>query len=372
MPFYISIIILLLSILGIVLSTIFVKKKGAKIALTVVLSAIALAMLVYTILTVIFVYSVANREPDMGADDYVVAEAHDRVDELIGLAKDELERQPITLDPATAYVSFPFERESSYDTLTDSQKKLYDDILPKIAGLEDFEYSAEEYGYDTLDDLLIAAIALCEDYPLYDMYHNIIDVIGDDDVTTVALRSYYFMPGDSSHEVTTSEEKEALRHEISVFEAECSLIVNAIPEDAYTYDKYRFLAAYISLRTSYDYDAVGGYQIGGIYGSIEGGYSICQGYSEGFRYLCSLADLWCCMVSGQSRGESHAWNLVKLEEGTYHIDITWSDNGINYPGDEGWYEYFMLTQDEILMDHEIDDGTVATGGVFDKPFPTFG
>lgn len=372
MPFYVSVIILLLSILVIVLSAVLVKKKGAKIALIIILSLVALAMLVYSILTVIFVAAVSDREPDMGANDDIVAEAHIRVDNTIELAKDMIAELPISLDPATAYVSFPYEHESAYEKLSDSQKKLYDEILQKVKDIEDFEYSADEYGYETLDDLLISSMALCEDFPRYDMYFDVIDVIAPDNATTTALRSYYFMPRDSSREITSPADKEALRTELAVFDAECDIIVGAIPEDATTYDKYRFLAAYIALRTSYDYDSAGGSQIGNIYGSIEGGLSICQGYSAGFRYLCSLANLWCRMVSGQSRDVSHAWNLVKLEEGTYHVDITWSDDGMNYPNNEGWYNYFMLTQDEILMDHEIDDGTVATGEIFEKPFPTFG
>lgn len=58
---------------------------------------------------------------------------------------------------------------------------------------------------------------------------------------------------------------------------------------------------------------------------------------------------------------SHAWNLVKLESGTYHVDVTWADADDNKLLDAGWQSCFMLTQDEILVDHEIDDGTVATG-----------
>ena len=57
----------------------------------------------------------------------------------------------------------------------------------------------------------------------------------------------------------------------------------------------------------------GGVQIGTAYGAIEGGLSICQGYSRGFEYLCKKADLWCETVSGLSRNVSHAWNLVQLE-----------------------------------------------------------
>ena len=71
--------------------------------------------------------------------------------------------------------------------------------------------------------------------------------------------------------------------------------------------------------------------------------------------------MWCTQVSGVSQDTAHAWNLVKLESGTYHIDVTWADADGNTPLDPAWQSYFMLTQEEILLDHQIDDGTVATG-----------
>lgn len=77
-------------------------------------------------------------------------------------------------------------------------------------------------------------------------------------------------------------------------------------------------------------------------------------------YLCQKANLWCKTVEGISGGNfSHMWNIVKLESGTYHLDITWSD-GAGLPCSPEWNKYFMLTQEEILIDHEISDGTVAS------------
>ena len=36
-------------------------------------------------------------------------------------------------------------------------------------------------------------------------------------------------------------------------------------------------------------------------------------------------------------------------------------DGSGGPWSTDWMRYFMLTQEQILEDHEIDDGTVATG-----------
>ena len=64
-----------------------------------------------------------------------------------------------------------------------------------------------------------------------------------------------------------------------------------MPDEFSAYDKYRYLASVISLIT-YDYDGVGGWQVGTAYGSILNGYSVCKGYSRGFLHLCQKANLW--------------------------------------------------------------------------------
>lgn len=330
-----------------VLALIFVKNRTLRIALALAFALLAALTFAYKFLS---------------ADDEIQKAAQDRVESDIKAATDVLKATPF--DGST--VSYGYEPTSEYENLTDSQKKLYDEILPKVRKIEDFTYTAAEYGYDTLDDLLIVMGAVNADHPELELYFSIAEV--DDGDMTTALKSRYFMPGGG--DVTTDEQKAELRRELEIFDAECEQVVAAMPEGLSTYDKYRYLAIFVSLRTTYDYDGVGGDQIATAYGAIQGGLSICQGYSRGFEYLCQKADLWCKTVIGQSRETSHAWNLVMLESGTYHIDVTWSDNW-DIPADSlDWFGYFMLTQDEILFDHQIDDGTIATGTHIDPPLPS--
>lgn len=331
-----------------VVSLVFVKKTTLRIVL-------AAACLLAAALCVLWLVRATQ------AENEIKKEALERVSDDIEFAADIIKNTRFD----GSQVTYPYEGEPSeaYGELSNSQKKLYDEILPKVRRIEDFTYTAEEYGYDTLDDLLIVMGALNEDHPELELYFLISEV--DDGDMTTALTSHYFMPGGG--DVTTAEQRDELRHELAVFDAECDAIVAGMPEGLSAYDQYRYLAVIISQRTTYDYSVDGGVQIGTAYGAIEGGLSICQGYSRGFEYLCQKANLWCKTVIGQSRNESHAWNLVRLESGTYHVDVTWSDGSDIPPDGLDWFDYFMLTQDEILIDHDIDDGTVATGTHVDPP-----
>lgn len=297
--------------------------------------------------------STAESEPEQQQED-IRAIAENRVQTDIDMVLWYLEQDPYN----GSDVWYPYEVEATeYSKLNDEQKQLYDEMLTKVQSMIPFEYPAEEYGYDVLDNVLVAAYALCIDHPECELYFDIVEIIDGD--TTTALSSSYFLPSDPDSQ--NLEDTSAIEEELRIFDMECDLIVESIPEDFSTYDKYRYLAAVISARTVYDYDSVGGKKVATAYGAIEGSVAICQGYSRAFEYLCKKADLWCKIVGGSAGNESHAWNLVKLESGTYHIDVTWSDSYINALLDDGWHEYFMLTQDEILLDHNIDDGTVATG-----------
>lgn len=58
---------------------------------------------------------------------------------------------------------------------------------------------------------------------------------------------------------------------------------------------------------------------------------VCEGYAKAFKYLCDLTD-WdgdvvCYIAEGYESGETHMWNVVRMEDGKcYHMDITYCDN----------------------------------------------
>jgi hypothetical protein len=253
-------------------------------------------------------------------------------------------------------VTFAYEPKLLYDILRLDEKAMYDEILRNVQSLKHFSYTPVQHISDAFNMVMLVCFSINVDHPEIENYFMLRDVIEGN--KTSALESLYFMPWDAEQQPA---DPVTLRKEIRRFDAVSTRIAERMPDDYSAYDKYRYLASVISLITSYDHDNVGGWQVSTAYGAIMSGCSICQGYSRGFLYLCQKANLWCETVEGVA-GENiaHMWNIVKLDSGTYFVDVTWCDEA-GLPGSPEWNNYFMLTQDEILVDHEIIDCKVATG-----------
>ena len=50
---------------------------------------------------------------------------------------------------------------------------------------------------------------------------------------------------------------------------------------------------------------------------------VCQGYALTFNKFCEMMDIDCDYVFGYGRGETHAWDIVKIDGKCYLIDCTW-------------------------------------------------
>ena len=252
----------------------------------------------------------------------------------------------------------PYEAWAVYE-LTENQQVLYQTMRDKIMVMEPFSYDAATYGYDILDDVLATWGALKTDEPQIDNYFTVYENISEDGIT-LSLDSLYYCDWTEDRSSDQTELSKGLKE----FDKVLDEIVSGVPENASTYEKYRYLAQELSERADYDY-SMSLPAIAAPYGIVTG-KMICQGYAEAYQYLCQRAGLWCHTVSGASEGMSHAWNLIWLDGGTYHVDVTWADEQ-GEPGCPEWMCYFMLTQDEILSDHIILDGIEATGSSLFPP-----
>lgn len=82
--------------------------------------------------------------------------------------------------------------------------------------------------------------------------------------------------------------------------------------------------------------------------------AVCEGISKTFKLLLNMLDIKCLIVAGDTdenaaKDVKHAWNIVKIDGASYHIDLTWDVNR-SFPNAIS-HVYFCLTDSEAMKKH---------------------
>ncbi len=124
----------------------------------------------------------------------------------------------------------------------------------------------------------------------------------------------------------------------------------------------------------YAYDASGQPELASwahnIIGAMDKGSVVCEGYSKVFLLFLNYIGVDAVPVIGQSHGQNHEWEMVKLDDGKwYYFDLTWDDR----PGFM-WgmtYNYFCVAEGEL--NSSMDGGwTIAERTFSDDHLPDIG
>ena len=85
--------------------------------------------------------------------------------------------------------------------------------------------------------------------------------------------------------------------------------------------------------------------------------TVCQGYADATWYLLEQLGIKSTIITGTANGESHAWNLVYLDNAYYFMDVTWGNskylNLDNSTEKRVNYAYFAMTSEELSQTHTI-------------------
>ena len=91
-------------------------------------------------------------------------------------------------------------------------------------------------------------------------------------------------------------------------------------------------------------------------GPLVFGKGVCEGISKAVKLLCDYLGIYCIVIHGNARqtnkslgNEAHTWNIIKINNSFYHLDITF-DLTIG-SGTVLRYDYFNLSDYEIRTDH---------------------
>ena len=86
------------------------------------------------------------------------------------------------------------------------------------------------------------------------------------------------------------------------------------------------------------------------FSAMVNGRSVCAGYSRAFQYILQELGIPCYFCSGYANGGYHAWNIVKLDDKYYNVDVSWGDS-LGELGTGTSYEYYNLSDSKIANDH---------------------
>lgn len=87
------------------------------------------------------------------------------------------------------------------------------------------------------------------------------------------------------------------------------------------------------------------------YSALVNGETVCAGYARAFQYLLQKLGIPCYYCTGYAE-ERHAWNIVALDDGYYHVDVTWDDAA------NGSYDFFNKTDADYADSHLRQDMSV--------------
>ncbi|MCR4892594.1 MAG: hypothetical protein K5989_10505 [Lachnospiraceae bacterium] len=137
--------------------------------------------------------------------------------------------------------------------------------------------------------------------------------------------------------------------------ARANEVLKGVPEDGNEYEKVKYIFEWIIDNTEYNLSAPENQNITSVFLN---GESVCQGYSMAAKYLLDRMGIFCTIVYGRADGESHSWNLVRMD-GTYcYMDTTWGD--ASYRNSDSAimkhtnYNYFGCNDEILLRTHQID------------------
>ncbi|HJC11761.1 MAG TPA: S-layer protein [Candidatus Blautia merdigallinarum] len=234
-----------------------------------------------------------------------------------------------------------------YNSLDEEAQKVYRQLA---AGIENFqeEIPVDSTSQEQLEKVMRVLIA---DHPEY--------------FWTDGTSSYTYqeLPGGRAWNMEVrpeyqvgSQEAQTLKAQI---EAKADQWIQGAPEgDAY--EKIKYVYETLIDQVEYQENSPQNQNIRSVF--LEG-KTVCMGYSKAAQYLLNRMGIFCTLVIGTVTGEkpsSHAWNLVRIGEQYYYMDVTWGNPGyLNPVEDDAYISYsYLCCNEETLAPTHVPDDTI--------------
>ena len=149
----------------------------------------------------------------------------------------------------------------------------------------------------------------------------------------------------------TEEQKDVYQAKIDAVATDW---LSGISQSASDYDKALYVFETLIKNVDYDKDSIENQNILSVFIYKS---TVCQGYADAAWYLLEQLDIKSTIITGTANNESHAWNLVYLDDAYYYMDVTWGNSKYldsnNDTSGRINYAYFAMTTEEISQNHVI-------------------
>ena len=117
-------------------------------------------------------------------------------------------------------------------------------------------------------------------------------------------------------------------------------------KEKFIHDLIIDLVKYDKLKKAYSHEIVG---------PLFHGIGVCEGIAKTVKLMCDELGIWCIIAISENNPSKgikyrHTWNVVGLEKGHAHLDVTF-DVSLSKVGIKR-YDYFNITDTDIARDHE--------------------
>ena len=236
----------------------------------------------------------------------------------------------------------------SYQQLNETERYIYLEILHAI-----YHYESDTIIQNTNKDT-VGKVFQCilNDHPeiFYVEGYTFTEKKTANNVTNIAFSAIYNM-----------DEEEA-QEQLKIIDEKANQCIAALPADADDYGKVKYVYEYLIKHTEYDVSAENNQNICSVFLS---GKSVCQGYAKATQYLLQKCGIVSTLVLGEIiGGNSHAWNLVKVDGEYYYVDTTWGDasyqidlqdENTEVPTLDINYDYLCVTTEQLSKTHSINN-----------------
>ena len=227
-------------------------------------------------------------------------------------------------------------------------KETEDYLVKNKSDLINVYYSAINNGFENLtfycDDSYIACFndinSLDNENDNFSYINQLVNVYN----TYSSIESTY----SSNNRVDIKINKKYSKETIDKINDEINRVLSVLDINKYSdiREKIKVIHDYLANNNTYDNDKDNGtssYNSDSAYGALFEGKAICSGYTDAMSLFLDKLSI----PNTRLASENHVWNIIKIGETWYHLDLTWDDPVTSNGTDVIIYDYFLITTDEL-------------------------